>query len=368
MRRVPPSRAWLSLSVFLFGSVPICMGAAQLSGFLSRDLLDRAGLAVVWETTLPLKSNESLDTMLVLEDRLYIRSNQNYVWSIQRDTNQIIFARAIAPTSSVVYGWTVYDDELIAVLDNQVVEFDKNTGLQERVSDLEVEIVAPPARNSQFFYVSGADRRLHAFRADDMVQIFEGAVVNESLMTSVIADEQEVVVGTDGGNVVAIMADAPRKLWQFDVNGAIAGPVVREGDAFYFASKDTMVYRIDHVDRTHVNLVWRYQSQAVLDRQPRVASDAVYQYALYQGLAAIDKQRGTALWFLPEGVDLLAEAGGRAYVICKDKTLAVMDNEACKRLYWVNFGPVKKYATNTIDGKIYVADDRGNVTCLQPVR
>ena len=69
---------------------------------------------------------------------------------------------------------------------------------------------------------------------------------------------------------------------------------------------------------------------------------------------------------LPEGLDLLAEAGDRAYVLTANRTLAVMDNTTGNCVYGANFGAVAKYATNTTDGKIYVADERGNIVCLQP--
>jgi hypothetical protein len=52
----------------------------------------------------------------------------------------------------------------------------------------------------------------------------------------------------------------------------------------------------------------------------------LYQYAVGRGLTAIAKQTGKVAWSLPEGTDLLAEAGTRAYVITKDRTLTVMDN------------------------------------------
>jgi outer membrane protein assembly factor BamB len=82
----------------------------------------------------------------------------------------------------------------------------------------------------------------------------------------------------------------------------------------------------------------------------------------------IDKETGTARWSLPEGVDLLAEAGGRAYVLTKDRTLTVMENTTGRKLFWVNFAPVVNHAANTVDGKIYIADADGRVACLAPAR
>jgi outer membrane protein assembly factor BamB len=226
-----------------------------------------------------------------------------------------------------------------------------------------MSILAPPVRNREFFYVSGTDRRVHVFRAKDMVRIFKIAADNQSLITSVVADDNQIVLGTAAGNLVAVAPDAAKKQWQFDATGAIAGPVIADGSSVFFASKDTHVYRIGATGK----MVWRYQMEAILDREPRVTAAVVYQYATGRGLTAIDKRSGRALWSLPEGIDLLAEAGAKAYVITQLKTLAVMDNMTGKQLYSVNFSPVTKYAANVADDNIYVADDGGHVACLRPV-
>jgi hypothetical protein len=54
-------------------------------------------------------------------------------------------------------------------------------------------------------------------------------------------------------------------------------------------------------------------------------------------------------------------------VITGTGTLVVMDNVKAKRLYSVNFAGVSIHAANTADERIYVADERGRVACLQPV-
>jgi hypothetical protein len=74
------------------------------------------------------------------------------------------------------------------------------------------------------------------------------------------------------------------------------------------------------------------------------------------------------MWLLPQGAELLAEADRKAFVVTNAGTLAVMDNARGKLLYTVNFADVSKYAANTTDSKIYIADERGRVACLEPVK
>jgi outer membrane protein assembly factor BamB len=359
----------LLLTIWLAWSGAVAVPAADASKcFISKDLLDHAALSLVWQSTLPVKETEKLDVMTLLDERLYVRTDRNYVWSLDRSDGKTVFSRSIATPGFPILGWVSHANRLLCVIDNQLVELDIKTGAERRVSDLELSIMAPVVRNTRFFYVSAADRRLHALRGKDMVQLFKATAANDSMITTILADEETVVFGTDAGNLIAIMADVPRKLWEFKAVDAISGPVIRDGNSFFFASKDTNVYRIDAVEPTKAVLRWKYQTEAVLDRPPRVTKGVVYQYASSRGLTAIDKQSGRTVWSLPEGVDLLAEAAGKAYVATKLKTLTVMDNGTGQKLYWVNFAPVVNYAANTVDAKIYIADAQGHVACLAPMQ
>jgi outer membrane protein assembly factor BamB len=145
------------------------------------------------------------------------------------------------------------------------------------------------------------------------------------------------------------------------------GRLVMDGTSVFFSSKDTNVYRIDMTDAQDKTLKWKYQVAGVPENSPRVAKNAVYQAVKGKGLTAIDKESGLLLWTLSDGIDLLAEVGSKAYIITKNETLTVMDNSAKRKLYSVNFRGVRRFAYNTSDSKIYIADERGRIACLQPV-
>lgn len=335
---------------------------------LSPELLEHARLKTVWQQTLPVKPGEKFEAITLLGDRLYLRSDRNFTWSLDAAKGDMIFSRSMARESVPMLGLAAYGDRIISVVGDQLIEYSNVTGSEQRVADLELGIVAPLVRNEQFFYVAAADRRLHALRAHDLVRIFKVAPEDDSLITTVVAEDNMVVFGTSEGDVVAIMADAPKKLWQFKAPEAVAGSIVRDGNSFYFACKDTNVYRIDMTETMKAAMAWKFQTEAVLDRSPLVTDGFVYQYAPGRGLTAINKQQGQAAWALPEGLDLLAESDGKAYVITKTRTLAVMDNATGKRLYSVNCAPVTGHASNTQNARMYIVDGRGRVACLEPTR
>jgi len=357
--------ASLLVLCFIQNSFAVEKGSRWL---VSPELLKHADLKILWDDELPIKKTEVLESLLILGNRIYAISNQNYMVSLDRDNGSIIFSGIVTSAGLPIAGLKLYGDELISIGGSKLVQINAESGTERRTMDMGYAIMCPAARNSSYFYLSGADKRLHTLRAKDNVQIFEVAAENESMITSIYADEDSVIFATDAGNVISIAPNAPKRLWQFNASDAIAGPIVRDGYSLFFASKDTNVYRVDMVGLPErKRLIWKYQAAAVLDKAPRVTQQVVYQYVYGKGVTAIDKENGTLLWTVPGGVDLLAQSKGKAYVITNKSTLVVMDNARAKKLYSVNFAGVSKYAANIADSKIYIADKRGRIACLQPI-
>lgn len=344
------------------------LGAAGSSRWLvSPALLTRAGLEIVWDDELPIDSAEKLERLSIIGGKIYALSSRNYLISLDKDKGGKVFSKYAAPAGQPVARPVLYKDELTSVLGNRVVEMSELTGEELSSQHIEYRIMCPAVRNSEYLYLSSVDKRLHVLRHKGKVELFEASAGNDSTISSIIAAETFVVFGTDAGNVISMLAGEPVRLWQFDAGGGIAGRLVLDETSLFFASRDTNVYRIDMAGPQSVKLVWKSQMAGVPENTPWVAKTAVYQYVRGKGLTAIDKRDGSLLWSLGEGLGLLAEVGSKAYVITKDETLTVMDNVAMARLYSVNFRGVKQFAANTADSKIYIADERGRIACLQPV-
>jgi outer membrane protein assembly factor BamB len=332
---------------------------------VSPKLVEHAKLEVVWEKELPIGETESVERLFILGNRLYVLSSQNYITSLNRENGNFVFGRSLAPAGFVVLGLQLYENELVSIVGNRLVEIDPDSGTERSSKRLEFGITCPAVRNSSHFYLAGADRRLQVWRAEDKVKLFEVAAENDSIITSVVADDDSVVFATDAGDVISIVPDRRRRLWQFNAADGIVGPIVKDGESLFVASKDTYVYRLNV--RTGPPPVWKFQTGAILDKAPLVTRRVVYQYVCDKGLTAIDRESGKFMWQVEKGVDLLAEARGKAYVIGEKGELVVMDNSKNKQLYSVNFADVSRYAANAVDSKIYVADEIGRVACLKPV-
>lgn len=328
-----------------------------------QQILRDAELERVWETKLPIKRTETLERLFIFGDRLYALSDQSFLVCLDRQTGRVVFSRSVGQVGFPVVGLEVYRQQLFSVIGARLVEIDAGSGTQRSAVPLGYDVSCPAARNASFFYIGGADRRLHTLRADDKVQVFEAAAQNDSMISSIIADEKFVVFATDGGNCISIKPDRAKLLWQFDAQGAIVRPIARDTYSLYFACEDTNLYKLNIFTG---GFVWKYQAGAMLERGPRIGERIVYQYAHNRGLAAIDKDSGAVLWRLAGGLDLVTEAGAKAYVITTDGDLVVVDNDKAKQLYKVDLSGVSKYAVNTTDSKIYIAGEDGRIACLEP--
>jgi len=344
-------------------------GQSSSKPLISPELLKHAKLKMLWDNELPIKKNENLDRLILFGNRLYAVSDRNFILSLNQKNGKIIFGKNIEPSGLPITGVKHYDNELLYVSsDSKLVQVNAQSGIVLKTTDIGFSVSCPVARNSSFFYLAGTDRRLHAIHAENKVQAFEVAAENESMITSVTAEENFVLFATAEGNIISITPNLPRRLWQFDASKAIAGPIIREGMSLFFASKDTNVYRVDIVGSPErKRLAWKYQTAAVLENAPIVTQEVVYQHVPGKVLTAINRATGTPMWSVPGGIDLLTEAGNKAYVITNTKTLVVMDNVKAKELYTVNFAGVSKHVSNITDDKIYIADNLGRIACLQPV-
>jgi len=364
-----PSCNWVMTLLFCIAAAPHTTDAVDDSWWLvSPELVEHGQLKMLWQTKLPIRDNEAVRELHIIGDRLYVLSDHNYIFCLDRRKGAVVFGESVAPAGFAVLGLSAYGGELVTVIGNSLVRIDMESGRQREAVGLDFAVACAPVRNRGYFYLSGVDRRLRVMRADDKVQVFQIAAENNSLITSVVADEGVVIFGTAAGNVIAAAPDRPKKLWQFDAGGAVAGSVIKDGASVFFAGADTNVYRLDIIDPVTVRLAWKCQVDGILDRSPAITGAVVYQYAVGDGLTAIDRQSGKRLWSLPEGVHLLAEAGAKAYIATKNRTLAAIDNTTAKVQYHLNCAAVSKGATNTTDSRIYIADDRGRVACLEPAR
>ena len=335
-----------------------------LQPLVSPELLKAGKLQMLWQNKLPMQENESIEKLYILDNRIYALSSQNYLVSLNRETGEVIFSRPLVKAGLPVVGFNLYKEEIFSIAGNKLIQINTEFGSDLSVKGLKFGAACPAARNNSFFYIASTDTLMHILRADDKVRTSKISAQNNSVITSILADEKFVIFATSAGNCIRITTDASNRLWQFDAADSIVEPIVRDGNFLYFASSDTNLYKLNLLNG---KLVWKYQTGAELKKSPTVTENLVYQYVSDKGLLAINKKTGQFEWRLAEGLDLLTETNGKAYVITNRPTLTVMSNEKNMKMYSVNFADTSRYAVNTVDSKIYIAAKDGRISCINPI-
>jgi outer membrane protein assembly factor BamB len=322
-------------------------------------------LKFAWQFNLPMAQGESLNDMLLCGNRLCALSSGNYLSCINKADGNVMFASSIASAGLPVVGLESYKGELLTIVGDKLVEISADFNTEKTKTQIDTGVVCPVVRNESFFYIAGADRRIHVLKADDKVKVFEAAAENNSRITSVMAENDFVVFSTEAGNVIRIAADKAAKIWQFDAPSAVVGPVVHDATSLYFACRDTCVYCLE---LSSGKLLWKCPTRGILDAAPQLGGKLVYQYVPNVELVAIDKQTGKIVWQVKDGAGMLSELGDKTFVITKGGAIVAMDSAKAKQLYSVNVALPLKYATNTADSRIYIADAQGRIACLEPAK
>jgi len=364
---------WCFLFSVFFALTAVAAGGSALAQtgagamLVSPSLLEHEGLQVGWQNNLPVKPAESAERMFVFGKYLYVLTDQNYLFCIDREKGKMRFCLQLATAGLKVHEPQYYDGKLLFTVGNQFLILDPAAGVvtdSRRFDAIGRVAVCPAVRNCRHIFVAGLDKRLHAMVADEYWQEFTVTADNDSLINSLVVDDEFVVFSTEVGNVVKTFSRKAKRLWQRDIPGRISAPIARDGRWLYVGSINMKLYKLD-INTGQSGWGAAFQAGAELTNSAVVGKKAIYQYAGENGLYAIDKVSGKELWQVRGAVGLLAEKGSTAYVFARPGVLVVMDNSTGKKLYSVNFAGVSTYVVNTTDSIIYVSDNRGRVMSIE---
>jgi outer membrane protein assembly factor BamB len=329
---------------------------------VSPETVKSIDLEPAWSNVVPLAPTEQLESIKLVENRLYAFTSENYVMSMDKVESRPVVAFSVAPAGFTINGWAMSGDKIYSVISSDLVEIDWRSGTRTRSKRLGFAPICPPVSNRDFYYVAGVDKRLHVLQSSDMIEVFEVAGDDDAEMTDVIASDDAVIFATRKGLVTAMLPDRPVQLWKFSAARVVNAPMIRNGAVIYFSSEDTNIYA---VDARRGKLIWKYLTAALLKEAPRVTNRFVYQHVDGRGLLVIDKASGELAWRLTEGKDLLAETESGVYVLSNKGEIILVDTNKGKKVASVALPQVSLHVANAIDGRIYLADRFGRIICLQ---
>jgi outer membrane protein assembly factor BamB len=341
------------------------IAAPNTEPLVSHTLIQESGWRYNWQISLPLKKGETIERLNVFGSNLFAITSSNVLFCVDRQSGRVRSLTQIGTPGLPVSSPTYYEGHVGYVVGNAVKVFDPRSGtiIFERAFPQIGSSKGGLTRNSKYLYVAGSDNRLHVINVDGYWQQFEASAQNDAPIVSVVATENIVVFATLAGNVVGMSADAPRRLWQFDATGDIQGQVRLDGDAVYFGSEDSKLYKLNLGTG---KLMWSspFHSGGPIRSSLTVGSELVYVYNDLNGMYGVHKETGKAAWQAPSGRQMVCETPSRSFVFADAGVIKVMDNAAGRELYSVNFANVSRTAQNTDSPVMFLGDATGRVMSI----
>jgi hypothetical protein len=363
-------RKWLAILVFIvFFAAVMASGTVEAAGegqlLIAPELLKTAGLMMDWQVHLALSKVETVENMYVFDEYLIVMTDHNYMVCINREKGVIQFEFQLVAAGLPVYHPQYYGGKFWFIVGNELLVVNPRSAtvpIPIKLGMVGSGATCSAMRNTSFIYVAGSDRRLHALVADEYWQSFSASAENSSLINSLVCDDKFVAFTTDAGNVVCLSPDEPnpKEYWQRDLVDGIHAPIVRDGQWLYVSVGSGKIHKLSIAKGLDG---WKKQFQAgvALVDSAIAGKEVIYQYAGVKGFYAIDKEIGTSLWQLDNGLGLLSEDGDISYVFAKPGMLIRMNNADPGKIYSANLAGVTKFASNTVDSKIYISSDKGKV-------
>ena len=341
-------------------------GQAASSELVSPSLIDRAGWTWNWQAQLPVKANEAVDRMYVFGEYLYVLTDSNLLFCMDRSTGTMRFVTPLSPRKLPVCDPAYREKKLWFLVGNEMVVVDPWAGtISERYSFTQIgnTFECGLTLNDAYIYITGSDMRLHAFSRDGYWRAFTATADNDSPIISLATADQMVLFATSAGNVVSMAENKAEKNWQFDTTGSIRSRLVVSEDAVYIGSDDTKLYKLQV---SSGRLAWPrpFDAGARLAEPVVLGKEMVYLAAGPMGVYGLHKDTGKAIWHVEDGIGVLTETAAQGFVLSRPGMLKVMDNKTGQQVYSVNFNQVTRFAAMMDEPKLYTADKNGRVAAI----
>jgi outer membrane protein assembly factor BamB len=336
---------------------------SQTEPLVSSALIQEAGWQKNWQLNLPVKADEQIDRVFIHGPYVYALTDSNILFCVDREKGRTLYAVIVCQRTLPLCSPLFYEGQLGFIAGNQFHVFDPSNGQIHQAEAIEQVgniFACAIARNSDYIYIAGSDNRLHVISPDGYWQYFTASADNDSAINSVKANDQIIVFSTQAGNVVGMNPLAAEKKWQYDISGSIQAPLSVDEQFVYAAGMDAKLYKLT---RDKGKLVWKqpFHTGAPIRDEVTLGASVVYAYNDLNGLHAVNKETGLQVWNLKDGREVICEAGDKAFVYSRPGVLKVLDNAAGSELYSINFSQVQRYAINTEDAVMYLADKKGRL-------
>jgi outer membrane protein assembly factor BamB len=359
-------RARVCLWLLVAGACQPALGQAD---FIPPEPLQQAGLVKYWELQLLLEKGQRLQTAYLVDDHLYLGTQDGYAFAVHAPTGLLRWLRPITRSGYPVRRPCHVGDRVILVTPGDIQVYDRRTGDPLARHDLRFPAGTGATSDGERIVVGGLDGRLYAL--DVQTQYLQWRAVTGGPISSNPALQGEAVfVANDRGIVNACTRSDKTFRWRFAAYGPVTADLVADDRGVFVASRDFSLYLLD---LGYGNVRWRARLSGPLYEAPVVTAEYAYQYCPADGLVAVDatsigNTEDRVRWKLPTGREALTVHDGRVFVLTQQDTIvavSVKDGTVAATIPACGFTlPMPAPSSATIflaapDGRVFCARPRG---------
>lgn len=351
--------------VFAAGLVLLTAVAAGAE-LISAKALSEAGLQRFWELRLTLEKNQVVEDAYLVDDALYVCTNDGYVFAIHAPTGAVRWLRQVTDHGYRLKRPCHNGDTVIFATPVDVRIYDRRTGEGVFRAELRFPCSTRPVCNSGRLYLGGFNERFYAFEQDQLYN--EWKAMSDRPVVDLTLHDDVLYVVTQTGRLYA--ADPLTKVakWQEfpQTRGFVSAPLAVDPTGVYVAARDRSLWCFNRVSG---ELEWETRLSAPLYDAPVLMAGRAYQFSPVDGLVSIDvrgqTQEQRVLWNLTEGYQLASADDEHLYVLSRYSQLLVVDPTDGQVRHRIPAPGFTIATTNVEQPAIYLAGRDGRVFCAR---
>jgi outer membrane protein assembly factor BamB len=338
------------------------------SDFIAPEPLQQAGLAKYWQLQLLLEKGQRITDVHLVDDRLYLGTQDGYVFAVHAPTGVLLWLRPITRSGYPVRRPCHVGEHVVFITPSDIQVYNRRTGDPVARQDLRFPAGTGALSDGERIFVGGLDARLYAFDVETLYMQWR-AITDGPLSSNPVIQGEAIFAANDNGSVYGCNRIDKAFRWRFAAYGSITADLVVDDRGVFVASRDYSLYLLDP---GFGNVRWRARFSGPLYEPPVLTPDLAYQYCPADGLVAVDAVTiGTTAdrirWKLPTGRAALTVHDGQVYVLTQEDTLLaanIKDGKVTATVPASGFTlPMPAPSTSTV----FLAAPDGRIFCARPL-
>lgn len=357
---------WLRRACIWTLIISTCPLALAQEDYLASAALNDAGLAKSWQLGLQLESDQHLVDIYLVDEQLYLATNDGYVFAVHAETGANRWLRRVTSEGYRVLQPCHSGKRVIFATPTTVLQLRRHSGEGLDKMTLQFPGGTAPTSDGPRLFLGGLDRRIYAFEVRDPLRRWK-VISNGPIRSKPSVHDGNLYFASEDGSVYSCTAWNKTFRWQNHTYGSLTADLVVNDQGVFVASRDRSLYLFD----LQFGLIrWQARFSGPLYESPALTPEIVFQYCPDDGLVAVNTAMSGVeqrlRWKLPRGRRLLTVDKQNAYVLSLDESILVADLEDGEVRQTIPADGFTLGIAHPWKTALYIASPDGRLFCARP--